>query len=210
MALESFCASCTYLGEKADYNGKYWCSKKGQDMYACDSKCYNWCEAYGRSTYARENMYENSRSHSSGGGCYLTTAMCNILNYPDDNYYLQTLRTFRDTVLKQDVKYYPLLVTYDVIGPLIALNLSQDKDRVQIANTMFTNYISKAVSAIEENKTNEATNIYLAMTNALAERYNVNTKIITINPEDIDVESLGHGRARKRTYEKPTIKVVEA
>ena len=209
MALESYCASCTYLGETVDYNGKYWCSRKGQSMYACDPKCYNWCEAYGRSTYARENMYENSRSHTSSG-CYLTTVMCNILGYADDNYYLQTLRTFRDTILKQDIKYYPLLVTYDVIGPAIALHLSQDENREQIAKTMFNNYISKAVTAIEENKVNEATNIYVAMTNVLAEKYNINTKIITINPEDIDINTLGHGRTRKKVYQKPTINIVEA
>lgn len=207
MALESYCASCTYLGEKGDSYGKYWCSRKGQDMYACDPKCYSWCEAYGRSRYARENMYENSRSHQSSG-CYLTTIMCNILGYPDDNYYLQTLRTFRDNVLQKDIKYYSLLVTYDIIGPIIALHLSQDKDREQIAKAMLNNYINKAVTAIEEGKINEATNIYLAMTNVLAEKYNVNTKIITINPEIIDPSTLGHGRSRKRVYEKPTIKYV--
>lgn len=201
MALESYCASCTYLGDRADYSGKYWCSKKGQDMYACEPKCYNWCEAYGRSTYARENMYNNSRSHYSGGGCYLTTVMCEILGFPDDNYYLQTLRTFRDTVLKQNIKYYPLLVTYDVIGPNIALQLSNDENKEQIATTMVNNYISKAVTAIEEKKHEEATNIYVAMTNALAEKYNINTSIITINPEEIDFESLGHGRTKKRVYQ---------
>ena len=203
MALEQYCASCTYIGERADSYGKYWCSKKGQDMLACEPKCYNWCEAYGRSTYARENMYENSRSHSSSG-CYLTTVMCNILGYSDDNYYLQTLRTFRDTVMKQDVKYYPLLVTYDVIGPTIALNLSNDKDRKTIALTMLGRYITKAVDAINENRHKEAINIYIAMTNVLAQRYNINTSIITINPENIDINTLGHGKVRKRTYQNPT------
>ena len=207
MALENYCASCTYLGEKADYNGKYWCEKKGQDMYACDPKCYSWCEAYGRSTYARENMYKNSSQHTSSG-CYLTTVMCNILGYPDDNYYLQTLRTFRDTVLKKDIKYYPLLVTYDVIGPTIAINLSKDQNKEAIAKTMFNNYISKAVNAIEENKVNEATNIYVAMTNVLAEKYNINTNIITINPENIDIDTLGHGRTRKKAYQKPNIETI--
>ena len=62
----------------------------------------------------------------------------------------------------------------------------------------------------EENKVNEATNIYVAMTNVLAEKYNINTKIITINPEDIDINTLGHGRTRKKVYQKPTINIVEA
>jgi actin-related protein len=143
-------------------------------------------------------MFNNSRSHSSGG-CYLTTIMCQILNYADDNYYLQTLRNFRDNVLKQDVKYYPLLLTYDVIGPMIAYHLSQDKDKEIIAKTMFEKYIIPSVNAIEENKTSIATNIYVAMTNVLAEKYNINTKIITIEPHTIDINTLGHGKVRKRT-----------
>ena len=205
MALESYCASCTYLGDRADSYGKYWCSKKGQDMFACEPKCYSWCEAYGRSTYARENMYENSRSHQSGGGCYITTVMCNILGYPDNNYYLQTLRNFRDNILKKDTKYYPLLITYDVIGPIIALELSKDENKEIIANTMFTKYITKAVTAIEENQITEATNIYVAMTNVLAQKYNINTNVITINTENIDLESLGHGRTRKRVLSEQSV-----
>lgn len=204
MALEAYCASCTYMGTHQYSGGKYWCERKGEARFACDAKCYDWIEAYGRSNYARENMYQYSLQNSTGSSCYLTTVMCNILGYEDNNYYLQTLRTFRDTVLKQNVKYYPLLVTYDVIGPIIALNLSHDQNKEQIAKTMFTHYISKAVTAIEENKTSEATNIYVAMTNVLAEKYNINTKIITINPENIDLSTLGHGRTRKRVPEQLT------
>ena len=201
MALESYCASCTYLGETADYNGKYWCGRKGENHYASDPKCYSWCEAYGRSNSARQNMYDNSRNHSSSG-CYLTTAMCHILGYPDNNYYLQTLRTFRDNILKQDIKYLPLLVLYDQVGPQIAYSLEQDENKEIIAQTMFTKYITPAVSAIEENKTETATNIYVAMTNVLAERYNINTNIITINEKEIDMTTLGHGRIRKRVPEQ--------
>ena len=93
-------------------------------------------------------------------------------------------------------------MTYDVIGRMIALSLSQDENKEKIARFMVNNYISKAVTAIEENKTSEATNIYLAMTNELAEKYNINTKIITINPEEIDVNSLGHGRIKKKSLSK--------
>ena len=212
MALENYCAACTYLGEEADYEGKYYCESKGEDHYAFDPKCYNFCEAYSRSNSARENMYDNSYNHNSSSSsssssydspiCYLTTAMCNILGYPDDNYYLQMLRTFRDETLKKDVKYIPILLTYDTIGPQIAYNLYQDEFKTTIAKTLFTAYITKAVSAIEENKTQEAVNIYIAMTNTLARRYNINTRIMHINPnsinlDNINMETLGHGRIRK-------------
>lgn len=195
MALEGYCAACTYMGEDDNYDGKYYCERKGERRYACDAKCYSFCEAYSRSRYTRENMYDNSRQHQSSG-CYLTTAMCNILNYPDDNYYLQTLRTFRDTVLKQNYKYIPILLSYDVIGPQIAYNLMNDEKRVEIATSLFNNYITASVTAIENNKTNDAINIYTAMTQSLADKYNINTNIVITN--EININDLGHGRTRKK------------
>lgn len=200
MAYESYCAACTYMSENDNY-GKYWCERKGEYRLACDAKCYNFCEAYSRSNYSRENMYENSRSHSSSG-CYLTTAMCIILGYPDNNYYLKTLRQFRDNVLKTNPKYWPLLVTYDSIGPEIAFNLLKDKNQKEIAQTLFTKYISPSVTAIKEEKTTNAINTYVAMTNALAERYNITFAITDVKPEDVDLENLGHARKRVPTNKK--------
>ena len=199
MALESYCASCTYLNERCDSYGKYWCTRKGENHYACDPRCYNWCEAYSRSTSARENMYNNSKSHT-GGGCYITTAMCGILGYEDNNYYLQTLRLFRDTVLQKNKKYWGLLIAYDVVGPAIANELSQDKDQIAVATNLFNNYITKAVSAIENQKYEDATNIYINMTNELANRYQFeDVTSVIVSSKEVEVKDpslLGHARKR--------------
>lgn len=196
MALENYCAACTYLGEEADYNGRFFCNKKYERHYACDPKCSRFCEAYSRSNSARENMYDNSKSHLNGGGCYLTTIMCQLLGYEDNNYYLNTLRYFRDNVLQTNPNYLPLLLTYDVIGPIISKKLARDKNGKEIANTFFNNYIAKAVMAIEENKNQTAINIYIAMTYALAEKYQVQISNIGVNIDNIDTSTLGHGKAR--------------
>lgn len=198
MALESFCAACTYLGDCADYNGKYYCEKKGERHYATDPKCYSFCEAYSRSNSARSNMYDNSKSHSSSG-CYITTIMCNILELPNDNYYLETLRNFRDNVLKKDATHFPLLIQYDKIGPIIASHLEKDSNNKEIANALFTNYIEKTVTAIEEGKTNTAINIYIAMTRTLQEKYNIDEEVMIVDANHVvDTELLGHARTRKK------------
>lgn len=213
MSYESYCAACTYLGETADYEGKYYCDSKGEDHYACDPKCYNFCEAFGRSNSARANMFDNSRNHCSSSSssyedssyslCYLTTAMCNILGYKDDDYYLQTLRNFRDNILQNNSKYIPLLNMYDIIGPEIAYKLNKDTNKEIIAKHLFNGYITKAVDAINEEKIQEAVNIYIAMTHTLADRYNININILYISPQsiipnNIDINSLGHGKSRTR------------
>lgn len=200
MALESYCAACTYLGER-DNCGKYYCDRKGEWHYATDPRCYSFCEAYGRSTSARENMYNNSRGHSSSG-CYITTIMCSILGLPNDNYYLQTLRNFRDNVLKKDAKHFPLLIQYDKIGPIIASHLEQDENNKEIAQMLFTNYIERTVTALEEGKNTTAINIYIGMTMALEERYQIDKEVMIVDTtEPVDMELLGHARTRKKVLE---------
>jgi len=192
MSYEAYCAACTYMGETADC-GKYWCEKKGEDRKANDPKCSSFCEAYGRSNSARENMYNNSNS----SGCYLTTIMCKLLNYPDDNYYLNTLREFRDNVMKTNPKYFPLLLMYDFVGPMISYELEKDPNGKAIAMTFFSNYITKSVAAIEEGKNETAINIYKAMTKGLANNYHINTDLITPEVTTININTLGHGKVRK-------------
>lgn len=202
MAYEDYCAACTYLGEDANYDGKYYCDRKGERVYACDPKCYRFIEAYSRSNSGRSNMYSNSKDHMSSG-CYITTAMCNILGYQDDNYYLNTLRTFRDKTLKKDYKYINLLLMYDLYGPLIATNLKNDTNNKEIATHLFNGYITKAVTAIEHKKTSDAVNIYIAMTHTLAERYNINMNLLFIEDETtklktINTYPLGRGRVKEK------------
>lgn len=197
MALESYCAACTYLGERCDYNGKYYCSRRG-DVYACDPKCYNFCEAYSRSNSARQNMFDNSRGHQSGGGCYITTMLCQVLNYPDNNYYMQVLRQFRDTYMKETMINKLLLLEYDIIGPKIAEKIKSDDNKLPLSKMIFNNYIIPAVGAVENKKNEDAKDIYVSMTKYLANMYEINNSIIS--PEDINFineETLGHARIRK-------------
>ncbi len=196
MAYEEFCAACTYLSERANYSGKYWCERKGIDIEASAPKCYNFCEAYSRSNYARENMYQNSQG-SSSSGCYLTTIMCKILNYPNDNYYLNTLRKFRDNVMLKDKKYLSFLLMYDFAGPMISYELEKDKNKEEIAKTFFNNYITKSVTAIELEKYDTAINIYKAMTEELGNRYHIDINLVTPEKvEDVDITTLGHGKRK--------------
>ena len=195
MALEQYCAACTYMKDKCNL-GKYYCEKKGEYRYASDAKCYNFCEAYSRSNYSRQNMYENSRN-SQSTGCYLTTAMCNVLGFSDNNHYLNTLRKFRNNVMQPNPNYIPLLLTYDIIGPEIAKNLNNDPDKELISKVLFHGYIEKAVTAIEESKNQEAINIYTAMTTVLGARYHINTDISMIDIKELDISNLGHGYTKK-------------
>ena len=84
----------------------------------------------------------------------------------------------------------------------LSVALLEDNYNKEIAQTLFTNYIEKTVTAIEEGKINTAINIYVAMTNSLMERYQTETNLLTIDTnEPIDIELLGHARTRKKVLE---------
>jgi hypothetical protein len=195
MAWEEYCAACTYMKEE-QYYGKYWCERKGEYRPANDARCGSYCEAYRRSNTSRENMLSYSKNY--GSGCYLTTIMCNLLGYDDNNYYLNTLRKFRDNVMQKNPAYLPLLLTYDDVGPIISERLANDPDAKEIAISFFNNYIPRAVVAIEENKEQTAINIYTVMTQALADKYNINIPTMKVNCKEIDPKTLGHGYSRVR------------
>lgn len=196
MAYEAYCAACTYMGETARL-GKYWCSNKREDRLANEPKCYNFCEAYSRSNTARENMI--SVSQNANSGCYLTTIVCKLLNHQDNNYYLNTLRYFRNNIMQTNPAYFPLLLTYDIVGPEISKKLETDPNNKIIATTFFNNYIEKAVRAIEEGKNENAINIYTDMTKTLADHYQIIIPTMEVNA-NINPKELGHGYARIRTY----------
>ena len=101
--------------------------------------------------------------------------------------------------MRYDPNYLHCLITYDIIGPMIAYQLSIDKEKEVLAATLFEHYIIKAVSAIEEEKYDSAVNIYKAMTEELANRYHFNLNIVH-TPKDINYEILGHGRILKKNY----------
>lgn len=199
MSYESYCASCTYLGENGDSYGKFYCRFKG-DRYACDPKCNLYIEAYSRSSYGRENMYEYSRDHKY----YITTTILNILKCPNNNIYLKTIRDFTNITLKQNMQYFPLLFAYEIIGPEIAQKLQEDKNRIKVAATMFYKYIKPTVIAIRNKETEKAIETYKTMTLELAQRYNVNLNIILPTPQQVNIMELKSikTKSRKRILEQ--------
>ena len=197
MSYYDYCASCTYLAENGyldgDSYGKYYCRYKG-DKYACDSKCGLYIEAYSRSSSDMEYMYKFSRDHKY----YITTTILSVLKCPDNSIYLKTIRDFTNITLKQNMKHFPLLFAYEIIGPQIAQKLQEDKDRIKVSANMFYRYIKPTVLAIRKNQTEEAVQIYKEMTIELAKRYNVNVNMILPTPQEVSILKLGDRKLRKK------------
>ena len=197
MIYDYYCAACMHMSETNSYAGKFWCDIKWEYRDARDTSCFFYDVASNRSNEVRARLFEIS-AFCSIFDCYLTTIMCHLLDYPDDNYYLNTLRRFRDNFMKKDSKYFPLLITYDIIGPIIAKKLGEDSNGKEIALAYFNNYIIPSTTAIEEKKYETAINIYKEMTYKLAEYYNIDILNHNLDIKNVDMATLGHGKIKKK------------
>lgn len=191
----AFCSECAYLNLNSnDIYGKFWCEKKLEWHTACELECDRFCKAYYRSSSESESAYRYSKENSGSSGCYLTTMLCNILGMPDNNYYLETMRKFRNNVLQNDEKYKPLLVEYDIVGPKIAEALNNDPLKHTIALKYFNTYIIPVIDLLRQNKNDAAIQLYINMTNSLKNFYGLgNIGITTLEIENADIKESGHG-----------------
>lgn len=191
------CGECTYLNinpGKGDLYGKFPCEKKWEYHLATDIECDRFCTAYDRDYNSIQNAYRYSNEHSSSGGCYLTTMLCDILKMPDNNTYLETMRKFRNDILQKNDKYKNILVEYDIIGPKIANALNNDPQKETIAKKYFDAYIPAIIYNINNEKYDNAVFFYKTMTNLLKSFYGFGTSnITTLEIENANIKESGHG-----------------
>lgn len=201
------CATCGHygLGSEAKLkNGCFYCHQKGE-YYSLDDSCPG--RLFGGYSYnprVTEKMIGNALEmieKSQKSGCYITTAICEILNYSDDCQYLTTLRTFRNNVLQNNNEHSGLLVEYDTVGPYISASLKYDIEREMIARILMDFYIEKICDLINNNDFQSAITLYNVMTKFLIQRYHLANYHIN-GYEDTCLTETGHGRVRveKKEY----------
>lgn len=149
-----------------------------------------------------DDSNDNDDSYSSSdSSCYLTTATCDILGLDRNNEYLNKLRKFREDVMRKDEKYFKLLALYDIVGPKVSKALHEDKDKKEISNNIIVK-IKEAISLLENNKIDEAIDLYVKTTLGLAEYYGIEVNEISDEVvNNMDVSKAGTGQYIKKKKE---------
>lgn len=146
------------------------------DRSPYDSSCA-YCTAYHKyydiNDKACSTYFEYDTSKSNNEGCYLTTIVCSILGYSDDCEVLNILRNFRENYMKLEQRLYPLLVEYDIVGPIISNKIKKSLNKEQISAYLFKNYISDIVLKIKNKEYVSAINKYVEMVNILKSAYQI-------------------------------------
>lgn len=199
------CSECTYLNLNNEYSpgdGRYRCDRFHEWKYANATECSWFCNAYSRSYYDTKRAYEYSEkkkqeNDSFKSPCFITTIVCQVLGFKDTTKVLNSLRTFRNNVLKKDEKYKDILATYDIIGPIIADRIRQDELRDTLAVALFNTSIKSVYEFIENNDYLKAIKIYQEMVYGLVEYYDIKKEVSNEQLNTIDITKSGHGKFQK-------------
>lgn len=153
---------CPYLYKKPE-NNDYYCKKNFRmnnngETRLDDIEILN--------LYCKEYNYIGCPFYSfriEKEGCFLTTAMCNILGKEDDCYELETLRKFRDNILKKTSYGKAIVEEYYKIAPGISVKLINHNDKESIALYMNNHYIIPIIVLINHKNYDSAINMYIEM-----------------------------------------------
>lgn len=100
-------------------------SAKGQKNYYPKKKAV-------KKAAKKKRPYNYYNKKKKDDGCFITTACTAFVGLGDDCIQLRTLRQFRDTYMKNNKDYRPLVELYYSIAPSIVKQIEASNDRTKI------------------------------------------------------------------------------
>lgn len=170
----------------------------GKDIGFCNKSFYDKPVKKAKDT-CKDHHMPGEFHHS---GCFITTAVVKMLGYADDSKEMQNLRKIR-SYMNLNPEYQKLLVTYDVIGPIIAENLIQN-ERFDLAEELFIYYIAPCSNLVEDGNYERAMHLYEEMIIRLSEQLGIDTYIPEAIIKDYKNKSkaLGHGKVLVKKFDR--------
>lgn len=145
-------------------------------------------------TYNKDSKNGSSDDGYQPSGCPCSVIVRDILGFADDCDVLTTLRNFRETILRPNLEYLPILVQYDRVGAIISSKLTKIADNYRICAEIFKNFLFPCVSAINAQDINGAIAIFKNMIAELRCILEIPEVEQEFNLEDIDLQNVGKGR----------------
>ncbi len=96
-------------------------------------------------------------------GCFVTTAVCEILGKDDNCYELETLRNFRDNELLSDDNLKELVYKYYAMSPKLISIIEKQSNKKEFSQFIFSRHIELIVKQIDNNNFTEAISLYKKM-----------------------------------------------
>lgn len=103
--------------------------------------------------------------------CYITTAVCESMNLPEDCSEITILEDYRDNYLRSTEDGSKLINEYYDIAPTIVKRINRSSNSNDIYHDLYVNHISICLSDIENNNLEACKDKYVKMVNELKEKY---------------------------------------
>ena len=108
---------------------------------------------------------------TDNGPCFITTAVCENLNKPDDCYELTTFRKFRDNWLIAQPDGKNLIAEYYAIAPQIVDKINRFPSAVQVYKNLLHDYLEPCLVFIEHGDNQACKQLYIDMVTYLKGNY---------------------------------------
>ena len=103
--------------------------------------------------------------------CYITTAVCESRNLPDDCYELTTLRTYRDDYLMRTEEGQKLVEEYYDIAPVLVMCIDMQNNSKEIYENIYKKYLLPCLADIENDQMEACRENYVSMVHELERKY---------------------------------------
>jgi len=115
--------------------------------------------------------YEDIKAGFKYKLCYITTAVCESLNKPDDCRELNMLRAYRDDILSKEEGGEELINDYYNIAPTIVKRINRSENPDAVYNDLYDKFITKCIENIENSEYVECRENYTSMVTELKNKY---------------------------------------
>lgn len=105
----------------------------------------------------------SAEASSGGGGCFITTAVCESRGEPDDCPTLTKLRAFRDSYMQETKQRKDLVALYYDVAPKIVDRINAREDRQSFIEYLYCRFIVPACASIDHGNLLDAFNLYTQM-----------------------------------------------
>jgi len=105
------------------------------------------------------------------GLCYITTAVCEVLNKGDNCQELTIIRDYRDQYLANTAEGEQVIDTYYNIAPTIVNRINKAEESSRIYKQIWIGYIQPCLTLIKEGKNEECRELYTQMVTLLERKY---------------------------------------
>lgn len=130
-----------------------------------------WCNSGGNWL---DNGWSNSGSSwtdngwNNSGGCYITTACVEHMGLTDNCYELETMRYYRDILIKNDSEFREKILEYYRKAPIIVRGIMDSDNKEDILDDLYYNLVKKCVEMLEKGNLEKAKEYYISYYEYLA------------------------------------------